>query len=116
MYCVACGKQINDQAIVCVGCGVATRGNRANSSVDRQVTRMLLPIDRSGYAVAAGYLGLFCFLLPVGILAVIFGHLGLRDINKNPQKCGAGRAIFGIIMGILNTLIYLAAILLPYFK
>jgi hypothetical protein len=60
------------------------RRNDAN----KQAVRLLLPVDRSGYAITAGYLGLFSLALPVGLFAIIFGYLALIDISKNPEKCG----------------------------
>jgi hypothetical protein len=67
--------------------------------------RMLMPVGRSGWAIAAGYLGLFSVLLfpaPVAIGAAIYA---ISDIKKNPKHHGMGRAIFGLIMGILGTIV-----------
>ena len=70
--------------------------------------RMLLPVGRSGLAITAGYLGLFSFLcLPIAPLAIVLGFLAISDIRKNPKKHGMGRAIFGIVMGIIGTLVML---------
>ena len=71
--------------------------------------RALLPIGRSGFAIAAGYLGIFSVVPFVGPFAILFGALAIRHIKKNPQRHGMGRAIFGIIMGALGTLGYGAA-------
>lgn len=65
--------------------------------------RYLLPIGRSGWAIAAGYLGLFSVLVFPAPLALITGILAVLDIKKNPQKYGMGRAIFGIVMGVIFT-------------
>ena len=69
--------------------------------------RMLLPVGRSGYAIAAGYLGLFGLLIIPAPLALIFGILGIVDIQRSKkrgkQKFGMGRAIFGLVIGILGT-------------
>src|SRR5262249_45481086 len=65
--------------------------------------RWLIPIDRSGWAIAAGYLGLLsCFPLIgllFGILAVVTGILALGHINKDPELGGRGRAVFGLVAG-----------------
>jgi uncharacterized RDD family membrane protein YckC len=61
----------------------------------------LLPTGRSGWAIAAGYLGLFSLLLVPAPFALGAGVLGLRDIRRNPRLGGRGRAIFGIVMGSL---------------
>ena len=62
---------------------------------------MLLPVGRSGWAIAAGYLGLFCLLLLPAPLAIICGVIAIIDIRLHPQRHGMGRAIFGIVMGLL---------------
>ena len=62
-----------------------------------------MPVGRSGWAIASGYLGLLsCFPfvgLPCGIFAVVTGILALRASARNPRVGGRGRAIFGIIAG-----------------
>ena len=68
---------------------------------------MLLPVGRSGWAIAAGYLGLISVLVIPAPFALLFGILAIMDIRKNPKKHGMGRAIFGIIMGTLVTIGFL---------
>lgn len=69
--------------------------------------RMLLPVGRSGWAIAAGYLGLFAVLCIPAPLALIAGIIAVIDIKKNPKKHGMGRAIFGIVMGGIFTVLLL---------
>lgn len=65
--------------------------------------RMLIPVGRSGWAIASGYLGLFSFFplvaLVTGPAAVLTGVLAIRQIKRDPNKHGMGRAVFGIITG-----------------
>ncbi len=68
------------------------------------VVRMLIPIGRSGWAIAAGYAGLFSLLCVFGPIAVALAIVAIRDIKRHPEKHGMGRAIFGLVMGILGTL------------
>lgn len=70
--------------------------------------RLLLPVGRSGWAIAAGYLGLFSVLLVFAPFAIVCGVLAIFDLKKNPKKCGMGRAVFGIVMGVLGTVALLA--------
>jgi hypothetical protein len=71
--------------------------------------RMLLPVGRSIWAIIAGYLGLFAVLLLPAPFALLTGVLAVRDIRKSRDtphpKHGMGRAIFGIIMGTLGSII-----------
>ncbi len=67
--------------------------------------RWILPVGRSSWSIAAGYLGLFSILGVFGPLAILAGVLGLRQISRKPQLLGTGRAIFGIVAGVIGTLI-----------
>ncbi len=110
MFCQHCGAQIADEAVVCVKCGVAT--TIAKPHVDtigtNDAIKMLVPIGRSGWAIAAGYMGLFSVLPFVGIIAIILGIVAVKDIKKHPDKLGIGRAWFGIVMGAITFLAYSA--------
>jgi hypothetical protein len=67
--------------------------------------RMLLPVGRSAWAIAAGYAGLFSLLCFPAPLALLLGIIAIIDIQRNPHKHGMGRAIFGIVMGLIFSLI-----------
>lgn len=73
--------------------------------------RMLLPVGRSFWAIASGYFGLLSILLVFAPFALITGILAIMDIKKNPEKHGMGRAVFGIVMGALFSMILLFAVL-----
>ena len=108
MYCKECGAQIADNATICLKCGVPTdlfKKAAPSSPQGNKALRMVIPIGRSGYAIAAGYLALFSVLCIPAPLALVFGILALKDIKKNPEKTGKGRAYFGIIMGCLFSIL-----------
>jgi hypothetical protein len=81
---------------------------------DTVAERMLLPVGRSGWAIAAGYLGLFSLIVLPAPIALIISIIAIRDIRKSRTaahpKHGMGRAIFGLIMGILGTAILVVII------
>jgi len=77
--------------------------------------RLLLPVGRSGWAIAAGYLGLFCLIVLPAPIAVVVSIIAIRDIQKSKkegqkQKHGMGRAVFGLVAGTLTILGVLYAI------
>ena len=112
MFCQNCGAQINDQAVVCVKCGcTVSKTVGLPSDGDDAVIRMLVPVGRSGWAIAAGYLGLLSLIPFIGVIAMAIGIFAVRDLRKHPDKHGAGRAWFGIIAGALSVLIYGIAII-----
>lgn len=77
--------------------------------------RMLLPVGRSGWAIAAGYLGLFGLAIVPAPLALIISIIAIIDIRKSKNtgkpKHGMGRAVFGLIVGIIGTLVLLGMLL-----
>jgi hypothetical protein len=85
------------------------------------------PSPTSAKAIASQILGLFSFFaccliehvppvilvaVSIGLLAIILGLLGLRDINK-PKKgiTGKGKAITGIALGAFTTIVCVLAVL-----
>ncbi len=80
--------------------------------------RLLLPVGRSGWAIAAGYLALFSVLLIPAPIALIVSIIAIRDIRKHRHdphpKHGMGRAIFGLIMGGLITVLVSVMLLLNW--
>lgn len=70
---------------------------------DDRLMRALLPVGRSGWAIAAGYLGLFSLLFIPAPLAILAGIIGIIDIKRHPHRHGMGRCVFGIVMGVLGT-------------
>ena len=69
--------------------------------------RMLLPVGRSSWAIVSGYLGLISVLCIPAPFAILTGILAIRDMRRDPKLHGMGRAIFGIVMGGLGSLVLL---------
>ena len=78
-------------------------------------TRLLLPVGRSGWAIAAGYLGLFSLIILPAPISLVVSVIAIRDIRKSRTaphpKHGMGRAIFGLIMGVLGTGVIVFAVI-----
>ncbi len=112
--CPHCGRQTSvpeqyaGQSGPCAGCGQTITipplgGPPPPSLGDDAGIRLLLPVGRSGWAIAAGYAGLrslVCFPAPVAVLLAI---AAIYDLKHHPEKHGWGRAIVGLVMGILGT-------------
>lgn len=113
--CENCGEVMLAVHEHCRRCGVGNPGYLPGQGGSDGLTRMLLPVGRSGYAIAAGYLGLFSFMIFPAPLALIFGLLAIGDIRRNPQLHGMGRAIFGIVAGALGTA-YIVVLLFGLFS
>jgi hypothetical protein len=113
IFCTRCGEKNPENNFRCTRCKEPLHDAPRVAAVvagptDDAAMRMLLPVGRSGWAIAAGYLGLFAVLLLPAPFALAAGLMAVRDIRANPAKLGMGRAVFGIVMGALGSLVLLA--------
>jgi hypothetical protein len=60
----------------------------------------------NGFAVASMIFG----LLGGGLLAIIFGHIALSQLKRNPQG-GRGMAVTGLVLGYLGLAVYIIVII-----
>ena len=69
------------------------------------------PGRSNGFAIAAlvcGLVGLFLFGVVLGVLALIFGIIGLRRANAGAS--GRGMAIAGIVLGVIDIIVYIVLV------
>lgn len=100
MFCKNCGKEIDDSALVCPNCGVATENmmkNNNNSSV---------PAQKNTLAIVGFVLSFF-----TSIIGLIISIVGLVNAKK-PEYNGDGKgfAIAGIIISSIGTAFYILLI------
>ena len=67
---------------------------------------------RNGAALAAYYCGIFG-LIPIlgfllGPIAFILGIVGFMKARKSPQAHGTGHAIIGIVLGLIDPVLWIA--------
>ena len=115
--CPRCGRQTNvaeeyvGQSGPCGGCGQTVTVHAPGMAPkpaggrlgDDPLLRMVLPVGRSAWAIAAGYAGLFSLTLFGAPIAFILSIVAIYDLRKHPEKHGWGRAIFGLVMGLIFT-------------
>lgn len=75
---------------------------------NQKAMEILLPVNRSAWAIACGYLAFFSIIPLINVVflpaTVLTGILGLYDLAKNPTKKGRGRIIFGFAMSTIGFL------------
>jgi len=69
----------------------------------------LVPVGRSGWAVAAGYCGLLSMIPVVHLAALLFAGLGIRQLQRQPELRGWGRIALGLVGGVIFTVLYTIA-------
>ena len=106
MVCAKCGTANDDQAYTCVKCGHVFRSRIVTRTTPRETTaadRMIMPVGRSGWAIAAGYAALFGLIIFPAPIALVLGLIAAWDLKRNPEKYGWGRTVFALIVGLLGT-------------
>lgn len=119
MYCRNCGLYLGDAPTACRRCGwnptaptpILIHAQPQAIGQDAGM-RFLLPVGRSAWAIAAGYAGLFALLIFPAPVALLLGIVAIRDIQSHSEKHGMGRAVFGVVMGALGTLVLAVFIIL----
>lgn len=56
----------------------------------------------NGLAIASMVLGIIWIYWLGSLLAVVFGHVALSQIKRNPYQTGRGMAIAGLVLGYLG--------------
>ena len=69
----------------------------------------------NGLATASLVLGIIaiplCFLMIPSILAVVFGGIGISRVKQNPAVGGRGKAIAGLVLGLVALAFMVLAVL-----
>lgn len=96
MFCKNCGKEIDDNAVVCVHCGVAT-----GKSIE-EVKKT------NGFGIAGFVIGLLSLVLGVyfcitSVIGIVFSIIGIK---KATQCSVNGLAVAGLVISILSLVIW----------
>ncbi|MGA7853010.1 MAG: DUF4190 domain-containing protein [Candidatus Acidiferrales bacterium] len=121
MFCTQCGTTNPDAAQYCSKCGTTFAATHVPSPAPAQKLAVEPPADvpTSGKAIASLICGIFTMFFPVGIAAIILGHLSLSDIRKSAGRLGGrGIAIAGLVLGyagiaLIALILLIAAFAIP---
>ena len=100
MYCKTCGKEINDNAVICPHCGCSTKhepdGIKSDSADKNNLMSLL------GFILSLVSFVLY-FLVVVSIIGLIFSIIGLIQCNQRGERL-KGLAITGIILSSVSVI------------
>ena len=118
MICPSCGRNNEESAKYCAGCGAPLDEYRIvfdevaeETNVNQTVTNTINnePTKYSGKAIAGFVLGLVGMVVSAvicGTLGIIFSALGMSDVKKNGKK-GFGLAVAGLVVSIIDIVLWL---------
>lgn len=99
MFCRNCGKELNDQAVICPNCGVAvneTKLNQMNGGV------------KNDDAPSAGF-AVLCFFFP--IVGLILYLVWKDEYPQRAKSCGKG-ALISVIVGAVSAVLYVILVII----
>ena len=100
MYCTNCGKEILDEAVVCVHCGNTIRPLNLISQTQPTAQRATAADNRNKLALAG------VILSCLGVLGWVFSLVGLilsimGLVQSKTLKTGKGLGIAGIVLSVV---------------
>lgn len=98
MYCQKCGKEINDEAVICVGCGCPVKSKEADVQNNVNV-KQDKPIKESSSMASTALL--FAFLIPIA--GLIMGIIGTARYKTTEYK---HRCISAIVVSVVMWIVY----------
>jgi hypothetical protein len=66
----------------------------------------VLPVNRSGWAIAAGYVGLMSIIPGISYVGLLVSSIAAWHLKHNPKKLGWGRVITGFVISVPMSILY----------
>jgi len=116
IFCTKCGQKNLKTDVQCSKCNSKLHSHQDATYIVKTDNTLGGLIPNNTNALVAYYTGLFSFIPFVGILlgiaALVFGILGVKFANKNPEAKGKIHAWVGIILGSFFAFLYLAIVII----
>ena len=120
MHCNHCGCLLHEGEQFCPGCGKPVTAAPATPKTIPPPAPMYVASGQpSGKATASLICGLFFFVFPAALCAIILGHIAHSEIKRSGGKLiGSGRAVAGLVLGYMGVafipfILIVAAIAIP---
>ena len=116
-FCTYCGKEIADEAVLCLGCGCKTQ--KLNPSVISQTTitsqQILVEETESQLAVWAKICGIVSFFFgwfALGITAIVLACMSKNETNGLMSPSAKVGYVCGVISTVLTSILFVFLIVL----
>ena len=100
MYCRNCGKEVSEQAVICVGCGVPPRNGKKfcqNCGVDTDpIAEFCVKCGARLTAGAGGGAGGLKSKMAAGLLGIFLGWLGIHRFYLGYTGIAVAQLVLGV--------------------
>jgi len=105
MYCTKCGKNIADEAVICLHCGCATSKAQTIVNDPSMPTNSERKNSISLILGIIGIVGAWLFALIGHISSIIGIVIGIKEYKETSQITGLALSIVGEICSIISSII-----------
>ncbi len=109
--CPYCAEKIKKTAVKCRFCGQILD---LDLKVTLEASQPKGEIKEANDALIFSIIGLFCFGVILGPIAIAKGTKALNIIKNEPGYTGKGKATAGVVIGIIDVIAWLVAILMRF--
>lgn len=99
-YCVHCGKEVIENAVVCIHCGCAISANNTPSATEHKKKA-----QASSILGVIGIVFAWVFALVGHITSIIGIILGIKEYKESNQMSGLVLSIIGEVCSIFSSII-----------
>ncbi len=99
MFCKNCGKQIDDNAAICIYCGVATEKGTDREDEEKKINAFGI----TGFVIGLISLWLGIYFCIASIIGLVFSAIGMVKMKKCKLN---GFAIAGLVLSIVSLVIW----------
>lgn len=113
-YCTYCGKQIADEAVICLNCGCKTV-NEKNSTFKTEATvnNIVMQETESSLATWAKICGIVSFFIgwfALGITAIVLACMSKEETGGEMSPSAKVGFVCGIISTVLTFILFVALV------
>ncbi len=119
MVCNQCGQPLLENSQFCGRCGKAVAPQASVATAVPSAAPVYATPETSGLAIGSLIAGIFSFIFPAAIAAIVLGHIARSNIRKSAGRlAGDGMALAGLILGYMGlafipVILIIAAIAIP---
>jgi len=117
-FCEKCGKQLEDDAVICTGCGCPTENWKKDEEATESLPQFTVEKEKKPFPWSLVSLILGIAGIVTGPLGILFGIAGIVLVKKGKEKAPEDTrfkfaTILSIVAIVVGSLVVIVPIVLP---